>query len=143
MKTHAKITLIMKFQLQSNEVNFIDSLNLPIDYEEIVEKETYQILSDSFSQILADERLNEIELLQLAYINSKIKGLTITFNPKFNDEDYNEEFDEDNDFEEDPEIEEYNKSLSKRRKNGVFSMRINSSLKGCFFLRNLLYYNLD
>lgn len=111
MKTSTKISLIMRFQLKPDEINFVDSLNLSIDYQDIIEKENYQLLSDSFSQILAENRLTEPELLMLAYINSKIKGLTILLKPKFENDVFEDEYDEyDNDiFEEDPEIREYNK----------------------------------
>lgn len=109
MKTSTKINLILKFQIRPEEINFLDSLNLPIDFDNLTENGNYEVLSESLSEIISKSDINESDLLMLVFIYSKIKGFTYTINSNF-DDDFKEDIDDDEEpFEEDPDIKEYNK----------------------------------
>lgn len=109
MKTSTKISLILKFQIRPEEINFLDSLNLPIDFDKLTENGNYEVLSESLSEIITKSEIIESDLLMLVFIYSKIKGLTYTINSNF-DDDFEEDIDDDEEpFEEDPDIKEYNK----------------------------------
>lgn len=109
MKTYTKISLILKFQIRPEEINFLDSLNLPIDFDKLTENGNYEILSESLSEIISKSEIIESDLLMLVFIYSKIKGLTYTTNSNFED-DFEEDKDDDEEpFEEDPDIKDYNK----------------------------------
>ena len=109
MKTSTKISLILKFQIRPEEINFLDSLNLPIDFDKLTENGNYEVLSESLSEIISKSEIIESDLLMLVFIYSKIKGLTYTINSNFED-DFEEDIDDDEEpFEEDPDIKEYNK----------------------------------
>ena len=109
MKTSTKISLILKFQIRPEEINFLDSLNLPIDFDKLTENGNYEVLSESLSEIISKSEIIESDLLMLVFIYSKIKGLTYTINSNFED-DFEEDIDDDEEpFVEDPDIKEYNK----------------------------------
>jgi len=108
MKTSTKISLILKFQIRPDEINFLDSLNLPIDFDGLTEIENYEALSESLSEFISKSKIVESDLLMLAFIYSKIKGFSFAINTNF--DDIEEDLDEgEESFKEDPEIEEYNK----------------------------------
>jgi hypothetical protein len=109
MKTSTKVNLILRFQITPDEINFIESLDLPIDFDNIVNIENYDVLSEQFHNILNNDKLEELVLLKIAYVYSKIKGLSFKLNPEFEDTDSEDEDETEIFFDEDPEIEEYNR----------------------------------
>lgn len=105
MKIETKIHLISQFQITPSEIKLLLDLNLPIDYNAIVKNSDYQILIKSFEDIIDNRNLDEDNLLDLVYINTKIKGISIEFSKNPEDE-YEDLY-----LKESPEVQEYDKEI--------------------------------
>lgn len=108
MTIDIKLYFINQIQLTPDEIKFIESINLPIDYKKIIVSNNLQLLAELFSDVIDENNLIEEEILQLAYINTKIKRLSIKFSTNIDEEFY--EYD-DSFYEEDSDTQEYHNEL--------------------------------